>query len=62
MILKLGMQHQRLKLFKNFINDDSGLTLAYVRQGQIWSHIRLNGEKSYKVIQWGKLTAEDYID
>ena len=30
MILKLGMQHQRLKLYKVYINDDTGLTLTYI--------------------------------
>ena len=29
MILKLGMQHQGLKLYTVDINDDLGLTLAY---------------------------------
>ena len=29
MILKLGMQHQGLKLYKVYINDDPELTLTY---------------------------------
>ena len=29
MILKLGMQHQGLKLYKVYINDDPGLTSTY---------------------------------
>ena len=29
MILKLAMQHQGLKLYKVYINDDPGLTLTY---------------------------------
>ena len=29
MILKLGMQHRGLKLYKVFINSDPGLTLTY---------------------------------
>ena len=29
MILNLGMQHQELKLYKVYINDDPGLTLTY---------------------------------
>ena len=29
MILKLGMQHQGLKLYKIYVNDDPGLTLTY---------------------------------
>ena len=28
MILKLGMLHQELKLYKDYINDDPGLTLT----------------------------------
>ena len=44
MILKLGMQHQGLKLYKVYINDDPGLTLTYFTQGQIGLPICLNGE------------------
>ena len=29
MILKLGMQHRGLKLYKVYINDDPGLTLTF---------------------------------
>ena len=29
MVLKLGMQHKRLKIDKVYINDDPGLTLTY---------------------------------
>ena len=29
MILKPGMQHRKLKLYKDCINDDPGLTLTY---------------------------------
>ena len=29
MILKLGLQHQGLKLYKICINDETGLTLTY---------------------------------
>ena len=28
-ILKLGMQHQELKLYEVYINDDTGLSLTY---------------------------------
>ena len=31
MILKLGMQHQRLKLFKVYINDDPEFTLTHFK-------------------------------
>ena len=43
MILKLGMYHWGLKLYKNYINDDPGLTLTYFTAS-------LNGENCYKVI------------
>ena len=29
MILKLGMDHQGLKVYKIYINDDPGLTMTY---------------------------------
>ena len=50
MILKLGMQHMGLKLYIVYINDDSGLTLTYLQQGQIGLPVRLNGENCYIVI------------
>ena len=31
MILKLGMQHQRLKLYKGYVNDDPELTLTHFK-------------------------------
>ena len=36
MILKLGMQHQRLKLHKVYIHDDPGLTLTYLTTRSNW--------------------------
>ena len=36
MILKLGMQHQGLKLYKVHINDDPGLTLTYFTARSNW--------------------------
>ena len=36
MILKLGMQHQGLKLYKVYINDDPGLTLTYFTARSNW--------------------------
>ena len=50
MILKLSMQHKRFKLYKIYVNADPGLTLTYLRQGQIGCPIGLNGQNSYKVI------------
>ena len=36
MILKLGMQHRGLKLYKVYINDDSVLTLTYFTARSNW--------------------------
>ena len=35
---KLGMLHHVLKLYQNCSNDDFGLTMTYLRQGQIWEN------------------------
>ena len=51
MILILGMQHLDFKLYKVCINGDPGLILTFLRQGQIWSPVSLNGKnvtKSFK--------------
>ena len=39
MILKLGMKHQGIELYKISTNHDLGMTLAYFLQGQLESHI-----------------------
>ena len=54
MILKLGMQHCGLKLYKVYINGDPWLTLSYFR-----SPVRLNGETVTKSCNWGKLATKD---
>ena len=36
MILKFGMQHQGLYLYKVYINDDPGLTLTYLTARSNW--------------------------
>ena len=46
MILKLGMQHQGLKLYNVYINDNSGLTLTYFTARSNWV--------AY-TFEWGKL-------
>ena len=51
MMLKLGMKHQRLKLYKVYINDDPGLTLTYFTARSIGLPICLNVENSYKNLQ-----------
>ena len=45
MILKLGMKHQAMELYKVYINHDPGMTLTFLRQGQLWSPMHLNGKK-----------------
>ena len=46
MILKLGMQHGELKLYKVYINDDPVLTLTYFTARSNWV--------AYS-FEWGKL-------
>ena len=46
MILKLAMQHQGLKLYEVYINDDPGLTLTYFTARSNWV--------AY-TFEWGKL-------
>ena len=36
MILKLGMEHQGLKFYTAYINDDPGLTLTYCAVRSNW--------------------------
>ena len=48
MILKLGMKHQAMELYKVCINHDTGMTLTFLRQGQLRPPMHLNGEKIEK--------------
>ena len=50
MILKLGMKHQGMDLYKVYINHDPGMTLTYLRQGQLRLPMHLNGGKRENVI------------
>ena len=36
-ITKQKSEHQKLKVYKVYVNEDPGLTLTYLCQGQIWS-------------------------
>ena len=45
MILKLGMKHQAMELYKDCINRDPGMTLTFLRQGQLRPPMHLNGKK-----------------
>ena len=53
MILKLGMQHQRLKLYKVYLNDDFGLTMTYFMGRSNWVT---------DTFKWEKFAAKDLID
>ena len=46
MILKLGMRHWVLKLYKFYVNDDPGLTLTYFTARSNWV---------VYMFEWGKL-------
>ena len=45
MILKLGVKHLGMELYKAYINHDPWMTLTYFTQGQHRSLTHLNGEK-----------------
>ena len=63
MILKLGMYHWGLKLYKLNINDDHGLTLTYFTARSNWVACMFEWEKRFtKSFNGGKLAAEDYIN
>ena len=51
MILKLGMQHWGLKVFKVCINEDPGLTLTYFCQ---WSNLVTH------TFEWGKIVTKSF--
>ena len=44
MILKLGMKHQAIEFYRVCINHDPGMTLTFLRQGQLKSPMQLNGK------------------
>ena len=46
MILKLGMEHRKLKLYKGYINDEPGLTSSYFTARTNWVA---------DMFEWGKL-------
>ena len=52
MILKLGMQHQELKLYIVYINDDPGLTLTFLTARSNWVPMNLNEETVTKSFKW----------
>ena len=62
MILKLGMQHRGLKLYKVYINNDPGLTLAYLTAMSNWVLYFWMGKTVTKSFNGGKIAANAYID
>ena len=53
MILKLGMKHQAMELYKVCINHDPGMTLTYFTARstvELGSPMHLNGKKLENVI------------
>ena len=50
MILKLGMLHWGLKLYKVYINDDPGLTLTYFTASSNWVTCTVEWKNCNKVI------------
>ena len=44
MILKIGMQQQKFKFYKDGINGDPRLTLTYFTARPNWSAVHLNGK------------------
>ena len=51
MILKLGMQHQGLKLYKVYINYDPGLTLTY---------FTTRSNSGAYTFEWGKTVTKSF--
>ena len=58
MILKLSMQHQGLKLYKIYINDDPGLTLTYFTARSNWVAYTFEWGKLFQKLFNGKNLAE----
>ena len=53
MILKLGMKHWGLKLYKVYINDDPGLALTYFTARSNWVIC---------TFEWGKLLQSHLVE
>ena len=58
MILKLGMKHQAMELYKVCIIHDPGTTLTFLQQGQLRPPMHLNG-KNMKMSFNGKKLARN---
>ena len=62
MILKLGMKHQAMKLYKVCINHDPGMTLTFLRQCQLRSPMHLNGQNRKMSLNVRKLARNEQKD
>ena len=63
MILKLGMKHQAIELYKVCINHDPGMTLTFLQKGQLRPPMHLNGKKSKKMsLNCRNLARNEQID
>ena len=56
------MQHQGLKLYKVYVNDDPGLTLAYFMPRSNWVPYMFEWQKLLQIHLMEKLAAKDLID
>ena len=59
MILKIGMQHQRLKLYKVYINDDPGFNLTYFTARSNWVVYTFEWGKLFQSYLMGKTCSKD---
>ena len=62
MILKHGLQHHVLKLYKVYINDDPGLTLTYFTARSNLVAYTFDKGRVLQSHLMGKLAAKDLID
>ena len=62
MILKLGMKHQAMELYKVCINHDPGMTLTFLRQVQLRSPMYLNGKNRKMSFNGRKLARNERMD
>ena len=62
MILKLGMKHQAIELYKVCIKHDPGMNLTFVRQGQLTSPMHLMGKNQKMSFNGRKLARNEQMD
>ena len=62
MIVKLGVKHLGIELYKVYINHDHGMTLTFLRQGQLRSPMHLNGKNRKISFNGRKLARNEQMD